>query len=74
MIFGDEPPYNWANITSREGDTDDTVPLLPFQRSFMLVMIDLFERYPDVFFEDFEDINLEDFHDKLDDMRLRLAF
>ncbi len=74
MIFGDEPPYNWANIASREGDTDDTVSLLPFQRSFMLVMIDLFERYPEVFFEDFEDINLEDFHDKLDDMRLRLAF
>ncbi len=74
MIFGDEPPYNWGNITTREGDTDDTVSLLPFQRSLILAMLEICAMYPEVLFEDMEDIDTEDFNDKIDDIMSRLAF
>ena len=74
MIFRDDTPFVSYNvIVSREGDTDDSISLLPFHRSLILYLISVMQEYPEVFFNDTDEINAELFTDTLDDINSRLT-
>lgn len=73
MLYSDqEPAHSFSELTGRDGGTDETVLLLPYQRALLIILVDFCRENPLAFFNDYEDIDTQDFTDKLDDIQARL--
>ncbi len=75
MIFSDDVPSSSLEaLIAMEGDTDDSVALLPFHRSLFIQLLELVRANPDAFFSDADTMTQEEFTDMIDNIQSRLAF
>ena len=68
------PLINWSRLMNQEGDTTDSIPLLPRHRSLLIKMLWFLEDNPQEFIEEnVEDIDMQEFEDMLDTIEKALS-
>ena len=66
-------PFSWERLLSMGGDTTSGVPLLPFEQSLLITLLEDFKNRPHIYLSDIEDIDIEEFQNKVESLINRMS-